>query len=629
MATDEQHLLIEYWKLRYEQNPKDTTRKQLTKAFRSANAVNEEVAFWKSRISRGEIQYSESELIVDLIKKSNSSCSIVGEVINICKVGLHQHPSNMHIADVLVKATNWLTEMEARIKLLKSAIELLKLSPSDITLKGEDYCLDVEMSREVLVEGLAQAIMEKGDDKYAVAFWITLVRKFPKSWSISEALQRAFVADGDDGGAMQFWRRMMGVCPKEQHFAYFYTESCKSAGEFEKAMKVWWLWLEYFLREVESPWKDFDCDTIVNNLNLALNFDHEPPEIIEIWESSIRKHPPNNLYDTRLECLSKALLSYSGHCPPDDVHNLLCKAAISCPHLDEIIIQLRASFEIIGAHLEGDFWKLQIETNDPLNKIQRSWYYARLAQFYSRRQQYEDVRSCIFKVEEMDAYWDWDNVGSLDIGSDSREFWRKIVERNPTCSSVAQLEKVCNSSQSSPSLDIQMWQSLVRENLSTSSLSWKLQERFQKYQCNLRKLNEEIEFWKECISMKPSDTGHLCNCLADTCKRKRERHDSNLLTALDAEITMWQTLLLEQGPEYAFDWNDCWSIPIYLDKAINSKVNAIGDNLQRALEVWKEAKYFWESIHSNIIGQSIKIKSKIKKLIDNASTNVLLLESKS
>ena len=348
-VTDAQHRLIEYWKLRSEQcsHEDEIVRQRLTNAFRSANAGNEEVAywmqivektnrrtecemlfeafeangnmigayqFWKSRINRGEMKSWDWDLLKKLTEKRNGAGFSDRELINICKAELQRDHSNQNAAWALVEASTSLTDIQARVTLLKNALDTLKSSFGEL----EQYGLfEVEMVREVLVEELAQVIIEREDEKYAVGFWTTLVRKFPNFWSVSKALQSAFAANGDDQAAMQFWRRMRRVGPKEQHFAYFSAESCKDAGEFEEAMKIWWLWLDYFLSRTKRPeMEEFDPETIIDSLNNAIRFDHELPEIIKIWEASLKKHPTNNPSDARHKCLATALLDYSSDFSP-------------------------------------------------------------------------------------------------------------------------------------------------------------------------------------------------------------------------------------------------------------------------------------------------------------------------
>ena len=661
LGTDAQHRLIEYWKLRSEQcsHEDEIVRQRLTDTFRSANAGNEEVEywmqivektngrteckmlfeafeangdrmgayqFWKSRISRGEMRFWDWDLLEGLTEKRNGVGFTDREFINICKAELQRDRSDVFAAGALAKASKSLTDMGARITLLKNALDTFKLSSSELEHRQYDL-LEVEIAREIVVEELARAILERGDENYAVGFWTTLVRKFPYSWSVSRALQTAFAANGDDQAAVQFWRRMRRVAPKEQHFAYFFAESCKNAGEFEEPMKILWLWLEYFLSRTEEPEDDeFDEETIVDYLNNAIRFDHELPEIIEIWEASLKKHPAKDWPDTRQKCLASALLDYSSHLPPHAAQQSLQKAANISPDHEEIVLQLRTTFEMTGlSHLEGGFWMSQIGSTNSLFSEPQAWYYVRLAQFYSSRHAHEDMKYSIKKVVELRPYGVWDAVRSLDVGSDVREFWRLFVMSTPVNRCVDILEVVCNHSQYNSSSNIRMWQSLVRGNLSYSPFSSKLVLAYQKErQRDPLTVKEEIEFWKECIRSKRTQAHHLCYALVDAYKWKREHDvDSDPSTAFDKEISMWRTLLLEQGPDYAVDWDE-YGIPGQLHKAIKAKADAIGDNLQSVLEVWKNARDLWIRFH--VLGRSLETKTKIKGRIDDASAIVQLLE---
>ena len=167
MITDLQRRLIEYWKLRSEQDShtNTTARERLTNAFRSANAGNEEVVYWmqlveeidgqledgqlecqmlleafeeneditgayqfcKSRISRGKEKSSEWEFFKRLKEKPNRISFSPRDLINICKGALQRDHSNIYAAEVLVKASGSLKEVEARIAQLKSALDMLKL----------------------------------------------------------------------------------------------------------------------------------------------------------------------------------------------------------------------------------------------------------------------------------------------------------------------------------------------------------------------------------------------------------------------------------------------------------------------------------------------------------------------
>ena len=183
------------------------TCQMLFEAFEANEDVTSAYQFWKSRFSRGEIEYWAWDFLRKLTGKTSGASFSTREIINICKAVLRRDPSNYWAADELVETSKSLTDMEARITLLRSALDTLNLS-SNVTRNDE-----VEMARNYLVEGLAEAVMEKGEEKYAVGFWTTLVRKCPSSWSISEALHSAFVANGDDQAAMQFWGRMRRVEP--------------------------------------------------------------------------------------------------------------------------------------------------------------------------------------------------------------------------------------------------------------------------------------------------------------------------------------------------------------------------------------------------------------------------------
>ena len=123
LVTDAQHRLIEYWKLRSDQcsHTDEIVRQRLTNAFRSANAGNEEVAywmqivektnrrtecemlfeafeangnmigayqFWKSRISRGEMRNWDWDLLEKLTEKRNGVGFSDREFINICQAQL-------------------------------------------------------------------------------------------------------------------------------------------------------------------------------------------------------------------------------------------------------------------------------------------------------------------------------------------------------------------------------------------------------------------------------------------------------------------------------------------------------------------------------------------------------------
>ena len=484
----------------------------------------------------------------------------------------------------------------------------------------------------LLVEGLAQAIMEKGDEKYAVDFWKTLVRNFPSSWCISDALGSAFTANGDDQAAMQFWGRMRRVGPKEQHFAYFYVESCKNAGKFEEAIKIWWLWLHHFLSGVKPERDIFSPETIVDSLNVAMKFDHDLPEIIEIWEASLNEYPVKEWPDARQKCMATALLEYSNNFLPHTAHEHLQKAAEISPDHEEITRQLRATFKTTGtSNFEENFWRSRLISTDYLSGSQGDWYYVRLAQFYSGVYRYEDVKYCIKRVAESNpggiTGTVWDVLKNLNVGSNAREFWRLMVETTPVWNFVDQLESACNQLQSSSSSDIRMWQSLTLRNLSDDKLSFKLLSAFQKERKrDPQKIEEEIGFWKQCIRMNLRQSEHLCRGLADAYKWKREHDIRDASTAFDEEISMWKTLLLEQAPEYAVGWGD-YGIPGHLDKAIKAKADAIGDNLESVLEVWKSARELWQVIGFQFIGGSLEeVKPEIKNHIDDASAIVQLLE---
>lgn len=660
MVTDVQRRHIEYWKLRSEQcsHKDDTARERLTRAFRSANAGNEEVAywtqiveendgeetcqmlfeafeanedmtgayqFWKSRIGRSEIEYWNSVFLRKLTGTTSGASFSTREVMNICKVMLQRDPSYYWAADAFVETSKSLTDMEARITHLRTALDTLNLS-FDVS-KGYYESDEVEIARSFLVKGLAEVVMKKGEENYAVGFWTTLVRKCPSSWPISEALHRAFVANGDDQAAMQFWGKMRRVS-EEQHFAYFYAESCQNAGKFEEAMKIWWLWLDYFLSKAKFPERQvFSRQTIVKSLNAAINFDYELPDIIEIWEASLKKYPPKDPHDERQECLATAFLHYSNQFALHKAHRLLQKAAEMCPYREEIIRQLRSSFKTTNiSRFEGLFWKSHIESTRSLSKWQRAWYYVRSAQFYSGIEAYKDVRRCIKQVIELQPYEDvMEAVRILNIGSNVREFWRLVVMSTPEHSCVEQLEAVCFRSQSDLSSDIEMWQSLIRGNLSNYYLTSKLQSAYQIGRRDLL-IIEEIEFWKECIRSKRTRAQHLCNALVDTYKWKRDHDAPDPSTAFDEEISMWRTLLLEQAPEYGVDWDDYNGIPGQLDRSIKAKADAIGDNLWSVIEVWKNAKDLWQLIYFYFQGRSVEIKSETKKRMDDASGILQLLE---
>ena len=97
------------------------------------------------------------------------------DIINICKAKLQRNRSDEHAAEALLKASRSLTDIEARIKLLKSAVDTLKLGFSGVD-EEEYYLFEVDMVKELLVKELAQVIMEKGVGKYAVDFWKTSVQ---------------------------------------------------------------------------------------------------------------------------------------------------------------------------------------------------------------------------------------------------------------------------------------------------------------------------------------------------------------------------------------------------------------------------------------------------------------------
>jgi hypothetical protein len=174
------------------------------------------------------------------------------------------------------------------------------------------------------------------------------------------------MCNGNDLTAIQFWGRMRRVGPYEQHFAYFYTECCKNAGEFEEAIKILWLSLDYFLRVIDYPERTEFCpETIVNSLDISIDFDHDLPEIIRIWEATLDKHPPKYSPDARQKCLATALLEHSNHLPPHEAHGLLRKATEISPDREETICQLRANFQITGiSYLEDNFWISRLNSTD-------------------------------------------------------------------------------------------------------------------------------------------------------------------------------------------------------------------------------------------------------------------------
>jgi hypothetical protein len=93
---------------------------------------------------------------------------------------------------------------------------------------------------------------------------------------------------------------------------------------------------------------EFCPETIVNSLNIAINFDHDLPEIIRIFEATLDKHPPKYSPDARQKCLATALLEHSNHLLPHEAHGLLRKAIEISPDREEIICHLRANFQITG-----------------------------------------------------------------------------------------------------------------------------------------------------------------------------------------------------------------------------------------------------------------------------------------
>lgn len=665
MVTSVQRRLIEYWKLKFEQSlhTDDVAFDELIKAFQSAKAVEEELAywiqnidnvdlgnlrrvvrltqafeakgdmvgasqFWKNRFSCDKAQYWDWDFLGEL-----RSRGVFDEynVINICKAKLQQYPFNEKAANALVKQSKSL-DPEARIMLLKSALHLIKLDHSNALDLDEEFL--PEDVTEVLVDELTHAMMEKGDEEYAIGFWKEAVRKFPSSWPVSNAMHVAFVNHGDYQAAMEFWGRMRRVGPKEQHFAHFSAKSCNDGGNVEEAMKIWWLWLDYFLSDIESPARDeFSVRVIVNSLNNVINFEYDLPEIIKIWEASLKKHPGTCL-DPRHTHLALTLFEYSRDCSSHEAHELLKKAGEMSPDHDGIIRYLRATFETTGIpQLESHFWISRIDsTHSSFTELQ-PWYYVRLAQCHSGNQAYENVISCLKRIAVLGDYYLSEElleaVRGLDVGDDIRKVWRMIVESHPSHFSVDELEAACKRTQSSLSSDIRMWRSLVLGNLSNSHLSLKLQSAFHASKQRDPLLEEEeIEFWKECIRLKPTDS-NPCYQLQQSYKWRRG-HDttSDPVLIFDDEISTWKMLLVEAAPGSGMVWQ--YRSPQYLADAIDSKAKAISErNFPDLAKVWKESRDFWQFIRLHLRNAPPEFKNEVKKYIDDASALVKLLENNS
>ena len=117
--------------------------------------------FWKSRISRGKMTSADLGLFEKMTENLNDVDFSSRDLIKICTAALQRDPSE-DAARILVKASRYLRNVEARITQLKSVLYTLKLNYGEL----EDTDLgEVEDASEVPVEELAQTIME-GDEKY-------------------------------------------------------------------------------------------------------------------------------------------------------------------------------------------------------------------------------------------------------------------------------------------------------------------------------------------------------------------------------------------------------------------------------------------------------------------------------
>src|SRR5579859_3414647 len=424
--TKEQRRLINYWKLRltFAGHGDKVAAERLSKAFQNANAVNEERSYWTEaentevredmltalfvrtrdfnglyRLCRSEdFQGSIPWAVLKELRARHHEQNNQLEFISLSRIALKRHPWDNGSAKILVEESKALARLEDKINILKSGLDSLKNTDEYLQRYHDAAHFSRESQRSLIVEELENLILDQGNDEYAITFWQSMVRKMPDSRSIGKALQEAFRMQGKDAEAVVFWSRVKKIWPAWPHSDYFYAESCQEVGDLEEAIKVWFIWLEFILTKVGENANEckVHVEFAAKSLQRALLFNHEPWDVISIWEKSLRRFPAISQFgwqpDIRQHYIASTFLDAPELQSVSNSAEIIQKVAVLCAYDNRIVRVLRMNFERNHIEeLEGEFWR----SGSGRIPGESAWYTLRSVQFHSFRREYIQASSVI------------------------------------------------------------------------------------------------------------------------------------------------------------------------------------------------------------------------------------------
>ena len=662
--TKEQRRLINYWKLRltFAGHCDKVAAERLSKAFQNANAVNEERSYWTEaentevredmltalfvrtrdfnglyRLCRSEdFQGSIPWAVLKELRARHHEQNNQLEFISLSRIALKRHPWDNGSAKILVEESGALTRLEDRINTLKSGLDSLKNTDEYLQRYHDAAHFGRESQRSLIVEELENLILEQGNDEYVITFWQSMVRKMPDSWYVGNALQEAFRMQGKDAEAVVFWSRVKKIWPAWPHSDYFYAESCQEVGDLEEAIKVWFIWLEFILTKVRENANEckVHVELAAKSLQRALLFNHEPWDVISIWEKSLRRFPARRQFgqpDIRQQYIASTFLEAPELQSVSNSCEIIQKVACLCAYDNQIVRVLRMNFE--RNHLEELEEKFWMSHNWEFQCIPgaEAWYNLRLAQFHSFRRDYIQARVVLSQSfpTTIDESW-LREIAIIDLAVDTRDFWWQQVHYRPwNVNSAKVFEAICQDSQQPLwKHDVQIWPELVWKYSSYTHLIPPLERMFERQRKREpQTLRQQVDFWKIYVSSfhQARAECYLANSFK-TWRKQLSKFEST--KAFEEEIEFWCHLLCYSHR----DDESLWVIVQYLDLALTAKADTVGDQeVQRLTQIWTDARdSIWNvgfHAHSELPFRSAHITSQIQKYWEDAGAILQLLEA--
>lgn len=594
---------IDYWKIRARYEGDAVVFSNLSRSFRLAGALDEEIEYWVRRVENAQgpqnlcvqkvaeafLEKNNLNGLVRFWNKLDNRLSEDSQIIlwtTLTPTLKKLSPSYAAALDICKKRLRNVKSDPEPIYILAEHASSFK--PDSIALWKNIVKLTDGINRAAVFE-LEEAAKRKNDILYSISMWKSMVRNYPTSWNVAKAMKNAFESGYDEPEAKEFWEEMMITFPDVSHFAEFLAEFCIDSGDFKRAVEIWKMWLERFLTKKArarcGPDEDeFSIARVCCSLENILSYGGYPNPL-QFWDQSLRDYPPISVNDIRRYCFARASLAHRNHSGTNETLEILKKSATICPFDDDVSGALSEMFVAIG-DCKGliAFWD-SVAKSFP--EPWPSWAHLRLAQHYSSRREYAELLDVVKGITPGQDLRVDEACAQLAPGDHGKEFWDALV-RSAKAPPQAWIDKLKQSWEKLGGGDIEMWKDLLKNNPHNHYLWETLSDIF-------KACGKQVEEKAFCIKMmkfydeSPIFFLRLHYVFEDEralCKTVAFRD-----AVFDAEITVWKQLV----EEFVRSDKDCYFVCDSLHEAVEERVEEYTDmGSQPTKEVWEDVRIFWE-----------------------------------